>query len=55
MNALLGLCVLGVAFLGLTGTTLTWTLGILGAAILVLALWGAASSSSSTEFTHGHA
>ncbi|MBU6388452.1 DUF677 domain-containing protein [Patescibacteria group bacterium] len=40
-NAVLGLCVGVVAFLGLTGTTLTWTLVVLGVAILILGLWGA--------------
>ncbi|NNM83721.1 hypothetical protein HKL94_00670 [Candidatus Parcubacteria bacterium] len=55
VNAVLGLCVLVVAFLGLTGATLGWTLGILGAAILILALWSAGSVSSSSEFRHGHA
>ena len=46
-NALLGLCVLVVAFLGLDATTLMWTLGILGAAIMILGLWGAGALSSS--------
>ncbi len=55
LNALLGLGVLVVAFLGLTGATLSWTLGILGLAILVLALWGAERVSTSSEFTHRHA
>ncbi|HCR52623.1 TPA: hypothetical protein DIV48_03215 [Candidatus Kaiserbacteria bacterium] len=55
VNALLGLCVFAVAFLGLTGATLSWTLGILGAAILVLGLWGASRTSSASEFEHKHA
>jgi membrane-bound ClpP family serine protease len=54
VNALLGLCVLALAFLGLEGVTLSWTLGILGAAILVLGLWGAliTSPSSGSEMRH---
>jgi hypothetical protein len=54
VNAFLGLCVLAVAFLGLTGTTLTWTLGILGAVILILGLWSA-SKTSSSGFEQKHA
>jgi hypothetical protein len=44
-NAFLGLCVFVAAFLGLTGTTLVWTLGILGCAVVCVGLWGAASAS----------
>lgn len=40
-NAVLGLCVAIVAFLTLSGSALAWMLFILGAAILVLGLWGA--------------
>lgn len=39
MSAFLGVCVAVVAFFGLTGATLAWTLGVLGALILVLGLW----------------
>lgn len=42
-NAVLGLAVIGVAFLGLTGSTLVWTLAVLGAAITIVAVWGVAS------------
>lgn len=55
VNAVLGLAVLVVAFLGLSGATLMWTLGILGALILILGLWGASAISSSSEFKHSHA
>jgi hypothetical protein len=41
INGLLGLGVIGVAFLGLTGATLGWTLGILGAVIAILGFWSA--------------
>lgn len=40
-SALLGLGILAVAFLSLSSSALMWTLGILGAAVLVFALWGA--------------
>lgn len=43
-NAVLGLCVLVAAFMSLTTTTSEWTFGILGFAIIILALWGAGSS-----------
>lgn len=39
INALLGLATIVVAFMGLTGSTLTWTLAIMGAVVLVLSLW----------------
>ena len=54
---MLGLVVVVVAFLGLTGATLSWTLGVLGAAILILGLWGAGtmSGSESEELQHKHA
>ena len=40
-NALLGLCVVIVAFLGLSGSALFWTLGVLGIVTLAIALWNA--------------
>jgi hypothetical protein len=49
LNALLGLCVLVVAFMSLTGVTLTWTLAILGAAIAILAFWSATMAGSTTK------
>ena len=55
VNSLLGLCVIATAFLGFTGTTLSWMLVILGAAILIFALWSAGITSRSSEFKHGHA
>ncbi len=56
VNAVLGLAVLVVAFMGLSGATLSWTLGILGLAILVIGLWGAgANSSSMTTYEQRHA
>ncbi|OGG49042.1 hypothetical protein A3G63_00630 [Candidatus Kaiserbacteria bacterium RIFCSPLOWO2_12_FULL_52_8] len=55
VNALLGLAVIVVAFLGLEGVTLSWTLGILGAAVLILGLWSATRTSSITELEQRHA
>lgn len=39
INALLGVGIIAVPFLGLTGATLAWTLGIMGALVLLLSLW----------------
>lgn len=51
-NAILGLAVIVVAFLGLSGATLGWTLGILGAVIAVVGFWGATSISESSMTRH---
>lgn len=40
-TALLGLAVIVVPFLGLSGGAFTWTLTVLGVAIAALAVWGA--------------
>ena len=48
-NAVLGLVVLVVAFLKLSGSTLAWTLGILGVVIAIVGLSGAASGSASSR------
>lgn len=42
-NVVLGLCVLGVAFLELSGSTLVWTLGVLGALIAIIGFSGTLS------------
>lgn len=39
INALAGLAAIVVPYLGLTSTAFAWTLGILGAIVLVLSLW----------------
>lgn len=52
INALLGLAVIGVAFLGLEPATLMWTLGVLGGVITVLGIWGAASASEESSMSH---
>lgn len=41
VNLILGLAVIVVPFLGVTGASLTWTLVILGAVVAILSLWGA--------------
>lgn len=40
-NAILGAATIVVPFLGLTGTTLVWTLVVMGTAVLILSLWAA--------------
>jgi hypothetical protein len=49
-NAVLGLCVVAVAFLGLSGAAFAWTVGILGALVLVLGLWGASMTSGWQDY-----
>ncbi len=49
VNAILGLLVLAVPFLGLTATAYTWTLAIAGIIIAVLAVWTVAEASSALE------
>lgn len=46
VNAILGLVVIAVAFMGFSEITLTWTLVIVGAAIAALGFWGATISPS---------
>ena len=40
-NAVLGLWVIAVPFIGLNASVLTWTLAITGIAIAILGFWGA--------------
>lgn len=44
VNTLLGIWIIVLAFLGLTGSTLMWTLIVTGVIVAVLGLWSAASS-----------
>ncbi|MDR3546751.1 MAG: hypothetical protein P4M11_00495 [Candidatus Pacebacteria bacterium] len=46
---MLGLWVIVLAFLGLTGTTMMWTLVITGVVVAVLAFWGAMGSNELTS------
>ncbi len=41
INGILGLWVILLAFLGLTGSALTWTLAITGIVVAILGFWGA--------------
>jgi len=43
INVVVGLAIIVVAFLGLAGATLMWTLIVAGAVVAILALWGALS------------
>ena len=55
VNALLGLWVVAVPFLGFTEANMMWALVITGIAIAVLALWGGAyeqSTSHRRDFQH---
>lgn len=54
-NAVLGLAVIAVAFMGLDSTTLTWTLGGLGAIIAIVGFWAAVSLGGESESTRSHA
>lgn len=48
-NALLGLAVIVVPFLNLTGDAFTWSLAVLGIAIAALAVWGAVQNEGMNE------
>ena len=41
VNAVLGLWVIAVPFIGITGAALVWTLAITGLVMAILAVWGA--------------
>lgn len=41
MNAVLGLWIIAVPFIGFAAETLTWTLLVTGAVVAALAVWGA--------------
>ena len=48
VNAILGLVVIAVAFMGLAPATMMWTLIVVGAVVAILGFWGAAVSSSNS-------
>ena len=60
-NAILGAATIVVPFLGLTGTTLVWTLVVMGTAVLILSLWAAGEVTKEEyeqvveEHKHSHA
>lgn len=51
INGILGLWVLVLAFLGLTGNALMWTLAVTGVVVAILGFWGASAHNSMAE--HG--
>ncbi len=51
-NVILGLCVLGVAFLNLSGSTLVWTLGVLGALVAIVGFSGTLARSENPLASH---
>jgi predicted ferric reductase len=53
INALLGLAVIVVPFIGLSASAFSWTLAILGIAIAVIGLWGALESSDMRTMRSG--
>lgn len=53
INALLGLAVIVVPFIGLSASAFSWTLAILGIAIAVIGLWGALGSSDMSTMRSG--
>ena len=56
VNAILGLALIVVPFLGLTSTALAWTLALGGLVILVLSLWtvGEVPSDEYERVAHRH-
>lgn len=55
VNAILGLLVLAVPFLGLTTAAFTWTLAIAGVIVAVLSVWSVAEASSATDSERSYA
>jgi hypothetical protein len=53
INALLGLAVIVVPFIGLSASAFSWTLAILGIAVAVIGLWGALESSDMRTMRSG--
>ena len=58
VNAILGLAVIAVPFIGLTTAALTWSLVVGGAVIAILAVWGAMREQSveyhQEQLRHSH-
>ena len=51
-NGILGLVIVGVAFAGLTGVTLLWTLAAVGAVVAAVGFWGAMENTAGTTVKH---
>jgi VIT1/CCC1 family predicted Fe2+/Mn2+ transporter len=49
VNAILGVWLIVLAFLGFTGATLMWSLAITGLVVAILGVWGALGDQSSTS------
>ncbi|HEV3245011.1 MAG TPA: hypothetical protein VG102_01500 [Candidatus Paceibacterota bacterium] len=52
LSAILGLWVIAVPFIGITGTALVWTLAITGIVVAILSVWGAQQEQSMEERLH---
>jgi hypothetical protein len=51
-NAVLGLVLIVVAFTSLAAASLVWTVGIIGAVIFALGLWGGSADSAVMHKRH---
>ena len=54
INALLGLVVIGVAFMDVSASSLVWILSIAGAIITINSLWSLLDSQESVDSGIGH-
>ncbi len=48
INGILGLAIIGLAFMNLSGTTLAWSLGVIGVIIAALGFWAAGTAGPKT-------
>ena len=58
INGLLGLVIIGVAFLDLSATTLTWTLVVSGVLVATISFWNVVNDKTGSEYereVHRHA
>ena len=44
-NAVLGLVIIAALFMGLSASTLAWTVGVVAALIVIFGFWGAGATS----------
>lgn len=54
INGLLGLVVIGAAFMNLSVATLTWTLSIVGVIIAVNSFWSIAMEEDESQSSQSH-
>jgi len=52
VNAIIGLWIIAVPFIGIAGAALIWTLALSGAVIAVLGIWGAQQEQTMEEELH---